>query len=191
MPVSGYLMVSPGRVIRGMPRLLWASSVVCLLVLATAFGETAHAAPREVPSTVVLSSAELARAREHATRSASHPASHAMARAGFRRGCWFADGSARLTRPCERQLRAAVKRLPRGTRVIVIGVSMDEPSAAQNRLLAKRRARAVVLYLRAIGVRGKLPRRTVIKRAGNAQSGLRPVTVAGSVRTTVIFGKPR
>jgi outer membrane protein OmpA-like peptidoglycan-associated protein len=178
-------------VARGVLRPLWATTLVCLLVLAAPGVETARGAPGQARSAAQLASAGLAHDQVRTARSPSQPAAQGMLRAGVRRGCWFAGRSARLTRACERQLRAAAKRLPRGTQVSVIGVSLDEPSTAQNRWLAKRRARAVVLYLRAIGVRGKLERRMVISRGGNAGSLARAVTVGGSLRTTVIFRKPR
>lgn len=191
MATSGCFTVSHGTVARGVLRLMGASSVACLLVLATPGFETARATPADARSAASLTSVDLAHFQVLMTRNTSQPTAQGMTRAGVRRGCWFANRSARLTRSCERQLRAAVKRLPRGTRVSVIGVSVNEPSAGQNRWLAKRRARAVVLYLRAIGVRGKLRRSTVINRGDNPQSPVRAVTVAGSLRTTVIFGYPR
>ena len=191
MPGSGDAAFRSGPVSRGLLRPLWATSLVCLLVLATPSAERALAAPGEVRSTVQRVSVGLAHDHVRTARTLSQPTAQVMLRVGVRRGCWFANRSARLTRACERQLRAAVKRLPRGTQVRVIGVSVNEPSASQNRWLAKRRARAVVLYLRAIGVRGRLPRSIVITRGQITESAVRPVTVAGALRTTVIFGRLR
>lgn len=191
MPGSGDAAFRSGPVDQVVWRVLWATSLVCLLVLATPSAERALAAPGEVRSTVQRVSVGLAHDHVRSARSASQPTAQVMLRVGVRRGCWFANRSARLTRACERQLRAAVKRLPRGTQVRVIGVSVNEPSASQNRWLAKRRARAVVLYLRAIGVRGRLPRVAVINRGQITESAVRPVTVAGALRTTVIFGRLR
>lgn len=115
-----------------------------------------------------------------------------ISRGLIRRGCFFAPNSARLTRSCERFLRGAYLRIPKGVsslRVNIIGVSVQEPTAVRNRYLARKRARAVAFYLRAIGVRGRVNRTIVIsaKRARGPVASQSVVTFRGRPITTVIF----
>jgi outer membrane protein OmpA-like peptidoglycan-associated protein len=115
-----------------------------------------------------------------------------ITRTAIRRGCLFALHSAKLTRSCERSLRAASQRIPAGasgTRIVVIGVSIHETSRAKNRYLAKKRARAVVYYLRAIGVRGQVVRRVVVVRGkGRGPTASQSVVIRRGVpRTTAII----
>lgn len=190
MPASGESAVRPASVARWLRQPMWTVPVAVLLVLVAPGADAAAHLPGHAPSVAQQSIPSHARDQVGMARVPSQPASQAMLRGGARRGCWFAGRSAKLTRPCERKLRAAVKRMPRGIRVAVIGVSVDEATPAKNRWLAKRRARAVALYLRAIGVRGKLPRVTVITRGGGGLLG-RAVVVGGSPQTTVVFGRRR
>lgn len=190
MPASGDGDVRPGSLARGLWRPLWTVPMALVLVLATPGADAAVHVPDQAPSVAQQSMPSHARDQVGTVRVPSQPASQATLRAGARRGCWFAGRSAKLTRPCERKLRAAVKRMPRGSRVAVIGVSVDQATPAKNRWLAKRRARAVALYLRAIGVRGKLSRVTVLTRGSGSSLG-RAVVVGGSPQTTVVFGRRR
>lgn len=105
----------------------------------------------------------------------------------LRRGCVFASGSANLTWSCERYLRVVSQRIPRnakGVRITIVGVSVDEPTRAEHGALARKRARTVALYLRAIGVRGNFVKTTVI----HTGRPLGPVAAQGVV---VRKGKPR
>jgi outer membrane protein OmpA-like peptidoglycan-associated protein len=115
-----------------------------------------------------------------------------ISRGLIRRGCYFAPNSAKLTRSCERYLRAAAQRIPKGAssvRVNIVGVSVSQPTRAKNRFLARKRARAVAFYLRAIGVRGKVTRTIVIsrKRARGPVASRIVVVRRGTPLTTVIF----
>lgn len=119
-----------------------------------------------------------------------------LTRVALRRGCPFAMHSAKLTRSCERFLRAASRRIPvgaSGTRIVVIGVSIHEGSRAKNRYLARKRARAVIYYLRAIGVRGQVVRGIVVVRGkGKGPTASQPVLIRRGVpRTTAIFSFDR
>ena len=115
-----------------------------------------------------------------------------ISRGLIRRGCLFAPNSAKLTRPCERFLRGAVQRIPKGAnslRVNIIGVSVGEPTRVRNRYLARKRARAVAFYLRAIGVRARITRTIVVsgKRARGPVASQSVVVYRGKPLTTVIF----
>lgn len=188
MPVRRGPIVRTRPVTSRMLRLT-TTALACLVILEVPVTHVAGAAPMKGEHVIAASTPGNRQA--HLRAAMPHQPSTAQGlRLGARRGCWFASQSARLSRPCERTLRAAVKRLARGTRVSVIGVAIDGASAAVNRTLAKRRARAVVLYLRAIGVRGKLRRATVIARGGGSSLG-RVLVIGGSPRTTVVFGGRR
>ena len=116
----------------------------------------------------------------------------AAAQVVMRRGCTFASGSAKPTKGCQRSLRVVSQRIPRdaiGLRIAIIGVSVDELTPPANRALARKRARAVALYLRGLAVRGTYVRTTMIAKSGpKSPLAARSVIVRnGQPRTTVTF----
>ena len=114
----------------------------------------------------------------------------------LRRGCVFAPGSAVLSRSCERSLRAVSQQIPRtakARRIVITGVSFDEPTRLANRTLARKRARTVAYYLLALGVRGTYVNARVITTGKlNGSLGSQAVIVRkGKPRTTVTFSFTR
>jgi len=110
----------------------------------------------------------------------------------LRRGCVFAPGSARLTVSCERYLRVVSQKIPTaatGKRIVIIGASTGEPTRAANRALARKRARTVAFYLRALGVQGQLVR-TTVTTTGRPRGPIAKQAVIvrnGIPRTTVLI----